>query len=656
MEHFLPSLFSKVLNMSITASYVILFVMIARLLLKKTPKIFSYTLWSVVLFRLLCPFSFSSAFSFLKAITPSSGKMDYIPSNVGMMVQPQIETGIDKVNSIVNSSLPVAMPYASANPMQIILFILSVIWALGVLALVIYSVSSYFLLKQKVSTAMLFKDNIFECDNITTPFVLGIIKPKIYLPIGLAETEKSFILRHEQTHIKRLDYLIKPFAFLVFCVHWFNPLAWLSFVLMSRDMEMSCDEQVIKELGSDIKKAYSTSLLSLAVNRRMISGSALSFGETGVKGRIKNVLNYQRPALWVIVAGVIVVAAMVVGLSSNPNAAIADNDVEKTQLAGIWAEALRTRDGKPRYEIMSESMKAKFIAEQKHRAGEEWNYNIGYSSPWVVEYEIDVQGNTASIIYHLTDSTSEKYDWTEIITFGKENNRLVIIDALQVEKVISIDDLTERSIITSDRYKNTEYPLIAELPKEDIYLYGLKPTGVVLKYGDKIQLFNWEHTTPRFIMPVLNKSDLDHDGKDEIICVLDAGSGTGVSLYELHVLKSAGTSGYVDYMFSDYLEQMKTMFSATYDQKENSIVLKTNNSSYTYDIPTEFQRLTYKNIAYGNIVYFDISHGMKIKMPLGVLFDEFASPQFFEDTAFFEGDIVIKNGKFQITRPRITNM
>lgn len=220
---------------------------------------------------------------------------------------------------------------------------------------------------------------------------------------------------------------------------------------------------------------------------------------------------------------------------------------------------------------------------------------------------------------------------------------------------ISIDDLTERSIITSDRYKNTEYPLIAELPKEDIYLYGLKPTGVVLRYGDKIQLFNWEYTTPRFVLPVLNKYDLDNDGEDEIICVLNVASGTGLSLYELHVLKLAGTSGYVDYMFSDYLEQIKTMLFTTYYKKENSVILKTNNDSYTYDIPAEYQKLTYKNIAYGNIVFFDISNGLKIKMPLGVLFDEFASPQFFEDTAFFQGDIVFKNGKFKITRPQITN-
>lgn len=779
MEIFLQELFLSVLNMSITASYVILFVVMARLFLKKTPKIFSYALWAVVLFRLVCPFSFSAAFSLLKAVIPSSGKMDYIPFDVGMMGQPQIDTGIHGVNSIISNSLPAATPYVSANPMQMIMFILSVVWILGVLMLVSYSVASYLLLKRKVRTAMLVQGNIFECENISTPFVLGMINPKIYLPIGLSETEKSYILKHEQTHIRRFDYLIKPFAFLILCVHWFNLFVWMSFVLMSRDMEMSCDEQVIKELGSDIKKDYSASLLSLAVKRKMISGSPLAFGETGAKGRIKNVLNYKRPAFWVIAAAVIAVVAIGMGLMANPNESTYSNQ-EKIHMTETWAEALKTRDGKLRYEIMSESMKGKFVAEQKQRSGEELNYNIGSSSPWVVNYAIDVQGNIATIIYHLADSGGGKYDQTEIITFGKENNQLVVIDAKEkisqwervsyfaqtaqqarevytkallesdyltllslahaepfdpkgqeiwdtikinsvkvigenvrenkayyhleldikdggnsafeigvfprwlwlvkgeqgwyVEglmtggapdanwwlsenkqiKEISIKDLTEKSIITSDRYENTKYPLIAELPKEDIYLYGLKPTGVALKYGDKIQFFDWIYTTPRFVLPVLKKYDLDNDGKDEIICVLNVGSGTGISLYELHILKLNGTSGYVDYRFSDYLEQVKTMLSATYHKKENSILLKTDNNSYTYVFPTEYQKLTFKNIAYGAIVIFDISDGLKINMPLGMIFDEFASPQFMEDIVF-KGDVAFKNGKFQITSPQITN-
>lgn len=692
MEHFLPALFFKVLNMSITTSYVILFVIVARFFLKKAPKIFPYTLWAVVLFRLLCPFSFSSAFSFLKAIAPSSGKMEYLPSRVGMMGQPQIETGIGQVNSVINSSLPAVTPYASADPMQIIMFILSVIWVLGVLILVIYSVSSYFLLKQKVSTAILLQDNIFECENITTPFVLGIINPKIYLPIGLSETEKSFILRHEQTHIRRRDHIIKPFSFLVLCVHWFNPLVWLSFVLMSRDMEMSCDEQVIKELGAEIKKYYSASLLALAVNRGVIGGSPLSFGETGVKERIKNVLKYQRPALGVIVAGVIVVAFLGMGLSSNPSAAVTDNNAEKIQRAGIWAEALKTRDGKPWYRVPYFAPDAKQAMEIYIKAIRENDYLTQLSlahaesfDPKGQEIWDSVKINNVKVIKEDVRENKACY-WLELDIKDGGNSAFETgvvprwlwlakgeqgwyVEGMMTtgppignwwhsgdkqEKEISIDDLTERSIITSDRFQNTKYPLIAELPQEDIYLYGLKPTGVVLRQGNKIQFFNWEYATPRFVLPVLNKYDLDNNGEDEIICVLDLGSGTELSLYELHVLKLAGTSGYVDYIFSDYLEQMKTMLSASYDKKENSIILKTNNNSYTYDIPEEYQELTYQDVTYGSIVFFETSNGLKIKMPIGVLFDEFATPQYFEDIVL-EGTIRFKNGKFQITSSQITN-
>ena len=202
MELFLQELFVNVVNMSITASYVILFVLVARLFLKKAPKIFSYSLWAVVLFRLICPFSFSSAFSLLQTVGSSSGKMEYIPSDIGIMAQPQVNTEMNVVNSAINTSLPAAIPYNSANPMKIVLSVLSVIWALGIVLLLLYSVISYLMLKHKVQTAILVKDNIFRSENISSPFVLGFIKPKIYLPSTLKETEQSYILKHEQIHIK----------------------------------------------------------------------------------------------------------------------------------------------------------------------------------------------------------------------------------------------------------------------------------------------------------------------------------------------------------------------------------------------------------------------------------------------------------------------
>lgn len=191
-------------------------------------------------------------------------------------------------------------------------------WSIVLVRLMIPFSFSSICLHRKVSTAMLISDNIFESEKLKSPFVLGIINPKIFLPIGLSQNEQNYIVLHEQTHIKRYDYLIKPLAFLVMSVHWFNPLVWISFILMSRDMEMSCDERVLKEMGTEIKKEYSNSLLTFATSGSMIKGGPLAFGESNTKGRIENVLNYKKPTFWVVLMGVIMMIVIGIGLLSNP--------------------------------------------------------------------------------------------------------------------------------------------------------------------------------------------------------------------------------------------------------------------------------------------------------------------------------------------------
>ena len=235
------------------------------------------------------------------------------------MQNPAADVGFGRINHLVNSSLPSAIPAASANPLQIIMEIAGLIWAAGIAALLIYSIVSYLKATNNLKTATHVRNNIFETDRITTPFVCGFIKPKIYVPAGIGSNELSYILAHEQTHIDRFDYLIKPLAFLALIVHWFNPLMWLSFALMSNDMEMSCDECVIKKMGSAAKSGYSYSLLSLSVKRSgLILGSPLAFGESNIKPRIKNILNYKKPALWVVVLAVVATVSLLVALTANP--------------------------------------------------------------------------------------------------------------------------------------------------------------------------------------------------------------------------------------------------------------------------------------------------------------------------------------------------
>ena len=308
----LEILFLQVLNMSFTAGVVIVFVMIARLLLKKAPKVFSCALWSVVLFRLVCPFSFESVFSLLPT------KIDPIAQDIVYAQIPKIDTGMISINQAVNAVLPPGSLQNSVNPLQIWLFAGSFLWLLGIIILLTYSLITLIRLKGRLRGAMPVQNRIFLSDAIDTAFVLGVFRPKIYLPGNLSEAQQRHILLHEQTHIKRLDHIVKLVSFFALCVHWFNPLVWIAFFASGKDMEMSCDEAVIKQLGYNVKKEYSASLLTLATGRRIVGGTPLAFGEGDTKSRISHVLHYRKPTLWVAVVAVIVVVCVVVGLMMNP--------------------------------------------------------------------------------------------------------------------------------------------------------------------------------------------------------------------------------------------------------------------------------------------------------------------------------------------------
>lgn len=309
----MSGIFLTVLDMSLTASYAALAVMAARFFLRKAPKIFSYALWAVVLFRLLCPFTFESNISMIPVYTES------IPENIVFEETAPYNgnSNINTVNNPAQSSLPPINPPASVNSTDIMAGIGAYVWIAGIIILLTYGVVSYFKLKTKLTTATLVNDNIFETDQISTPFVLGIIKPKIFLPVTISENELDYIIKHEQTHIKRYDYIIKPIAFLALTIHWFNPLIWISYFLMSRDMEMSCDESVVKSTNGDIRIKYSNTLLSLSIKQSRLL-IPLAFGESNVKSRIKNILNYKKPSFWIFAAAVVIVLIFVITLGTNP--------------------------------------------------------------------------------------------------------------------------------------------------------------------------------------------------------------------------------------------------------------------------------------------------------------------------------------------------
>lgn len=324
----MEDMFLSVLNMSLTASYVIAAIILVRLFLKKAPKVISYALWAIAGFRLTFPFSFESVVSLIPFKANPVSEDILVPGhemNFGEATSNWLNSlnGGDVYIPVNPSTVDInrapynGMPYSYVFPEEMWFIFGSYLWLVGIAALLIYSVVSIILLKRQLRGAMFTEGNIYEAENLKTPFVLGFIRPKIYIPAGLSAEERSYIILHEQTHIRRFDHLVKLFAFLVLCVHWFNPLIWIAFILLTADMEMSCDERVLKEMGSDIKKAYSSSLLSMATGRRLINGSPLAFGEGNIKGRIKNVLNFKKPAVWVIAVSVVLVAALSIGFAAN---------------------------------------------------------------------------------------------------------------------------------------------------------------------------------------------------------------------------------------------------------------------------------------------------------------------------------------------------
>lgn len=315
--------FRTVLNMSITGAYIAAAIIILRIAMKKLPKKYSYLLWAILGIRLLCPFSFSSAVSIFNVLVPekpaiTSGQMEFIPNDIEYAAEPRITVSVPPVNNAINEQLPPAQPSVSANPMQIAMAVGAYIWAFGTLAMAVYTAVSYISVKKKVKNAKLSDGNVYTCESIETPFVFGLIKPHIYLPEYLADVDRPYIIAHEQTHIDRKDYIVKLIAMAALCVHWFNPMVWLSYRLMTKDMELSCDEKALGSFDSDVKKAYANALLNISLKQNRLSlGGVLSFGESNIKSRIKGVLGAKKPKVIAIVSAVIAVVAAAVCLLTN---------------------------------------------------------------------------------------------------------------------------------------------------------------------------------------------------------------------------------------------------------------------------------------------------------------------------------------------------
>ncbi len=327
----MAAVFESILHMSAVGSIVIFTVVIVRFFLKNAPKFYSYLLWAIVLLRLLCPFTVESPLSTIPGELPFDSAVEELSDTHAYpsFTEPAINhTGESTNNELGEMYRPNSgdshenVPAGSTPPAPAAktdsLHILSIIWLCGVGVMAAWSIAGYIKLKRRLRGAMACENNVYLSYKVGTPFVLGIFRPKIYLPANISGEEWDYIVLHERCHIRRGDHITRVLAFAALAIHWFNPLVWLAFILSGRDMEMSCDESVLRSLGPQVRKAYSTSLLSLATGRPILSGMPLAFGEGDPKGRIRNLAKWRKPTLAMIIAAVLVCIVAAVCLLTDP--------------------------------------------------------------------------------------------------------------------------------------------------------------------------------------------------------------------------------------------------------------------------------------------------------------------------------------------------
>ena len=362
----MENVFLQILNNAITVSILILVIMLVRVLCRKMPKWITCLLWILVAAKLMMPFPMESIFSLVPTSEP-------IPAGIAMESNPHISSGIENVDNLINPALQQHFTpdkAASANPLQVWMYVGAVIWLAGTAALLLYALAAYVTVKWKVRASVRTEKNIYECDDIADPFILGIIRPRIYLPSGLDEETKKYVLKHETAHLGRKDYLWKPLGFLILSVYWFQPLCWAAYILMCGDIEYACDEKVIKGETESARADYCRALLTCSMPRKMIAACPVAFGENGVKGRVKNMMNYKKPTFWISSISIVIVVIVAVCFATSPKGKEADN--EKTTPAAnseMETDIAGANPGETQTTALTETTPERITEEQEALAG-----------------------------------------------------------------------------------------------------------------------------------------------------------------------------------------------------------------------------------------------------------------------------------------------
>lgn len=480
-------IFLEILNRSYTAVWLILAVIALRFVLKKAPKWIHCLLWLMVALRLVFPFTMESMFSLIPSSRP-------LPTEVITEPSFQVNTGFTTVDIPVNSYLEdryfegVTVPAGNGEQMM---SILGLVWLTGIVLMLGYSLFSYMRLRRLTRISVRAEDilwdiaeegekaegfarDVFQCDAIDTPFILGIFRPRIYLPSDMKETQASYVIAHEEAHLKRRDHLWKPLGFLILSFYWFHPLCWLSYILFCRDMEMACDEKTVKEMSLQSKKAYAEALLACSVKRKSIAACPLAFGEIGVKERIRSVLNYKKPAFWVVMAAAVSCVIVAVCFLTNPvndktgseegqittaeslseeqteNIDVSFSDTQQEgssdaegQLSASksediltfltkWASAFTDRNGDTIAPMASDELKEELKEHDLLYGSEAEGYGFGQSSPWPMSDDYIVSSyteNSAEIYYYAFTSDPHITCLKEEVIFEEQGEEYVMTDS-----------------------------------------------------------------------------------------------------------------------------------------------------------------------------------------------------------------------------------
>ena len=483
----MDKLFLVILNNTLVAGWMILAVIVFRFICKKAPKWVNCLLWGLVGIRLAFPFSIESIFSLIPSAKP-------IPSDIEYAAIPQIDAGIKSVNTVINPVLAnsfAASETASVNPMQVVIIFLSYAWIIGVAGLVAYAFVSFILLKRRVKQAEPLDQGIFQCKSIESPFILGVIKPRIYVPDDLDDEAYACVMEHERMHIKRGDHVWKPLGFLILSVYWFNPLCWLAYILLCRDIEFACDEKVTKDKDKAWKAKYCQVLLDCSSQRRMISACPVAFGEVSVKDRVKSVIRYKKPAFWMIIASIIIVVIVVVCFMTNPknDNPMEGNDSENNIVeAGEYTpkdtlnvEELASGEEEPENYTISKSNNDKKEQMEQHLAIDardvfegfdeiqsadayvEYHENNGqYSIKLLLESDTDISDQQYTKYFDYLNRT---YAQVELIMNGKlvANPADENLDVKYVEKnghyVVDGDMVLVHKLVLIGQASTAEYPV-----------------------------------------------------------------------------------------------------------------------------------------------------------------------------------------------------